>query len=1240
MSSKEKGGHGKGNYEKSHRYSSERKNKPGNQDKRKQSSSEEEKAQKKNQKKEEPVPKQSEEQLAKEQEELKRQAEEEEKERERQKLEDEKKAATEAKSSAEERVKNRLKLRQENADIANNRPNEGFFKKLDSSMKKNTTFVKKLRTMTEQQRDSLINEFNGLNLSKFIQEAVTNLVDAKMKVSDVSAVAAMCSLFHQRYAEFTPLFKKNFSKNFDGIDCKDEDKSGNVSKLRTSLRLLGELVLDGVYGLDNGISLLKNFLQTIVSSDKTSFAYAAVILTIVRHCGEDIAGILPRKHRHWKEELRIELPLLNVINPDQQSIFLCLFKEYYEALSKHIVVSHKTLQNRERQNKQTIGLKGELPADRKEAFEKAQKTHEKLLTSLNSLSELLDEEMPDLPEDEQNESEDMGTVNVFTPLKGVEYDSETGLWEDEDTRTFYEKLEDLKEKVPQILFKESTTSTSSALQKKRSEKKKHVDRKLRHDINMADDDVMDFYDDVDDNFEQEVLGDDNEEEDPTVGGMAALAETYFQKLPTCVNRDFIDQASEEFLLKLNTKGNRKKLVRNLFTVNRTRLDLLPFYSRLVATLTPCLPEIAPDLVYLLKGSFLSHLRKKDQIHTEAKIKTVRFIGELTKFKVCPKAETLHCLKLLLDNFTHHNIDMACNLLETCGRFLYRSPESHPRMSALLEQMLRKKSAHAFDARHVTMIENAFYYCNPPERQKIQRKIRPPMHEYIRKLLYKDLSKTTTEKVLRQMRKLPWKEEKIKPYAVKCMINVWNIKFNNIRCLANMLAGISDYHDDVAISVVDGVLENIRLGMETNVFRDNQRRLSSIKFLGEMYNYRLIDSQLIFSTLYLMLTFGACVDMSLSELDPPEHLFRIRLICTLLDTCGQYFDRGSTKKKMDCFLIFFQLYIRQKKESECWNENCPFPRDVDFMIADTIESMRPKLKLYSSVEEAQEAANELTKEYEEKIKLISSAPDPNNISGSVDSTDDSNLSPSPFNSSPLAFSPFGRSQSSQDDDEEIAVEDYVMGDGGEEGYGDEFDEDGDQMFMMDEEVTLREAPKHLQCEEDDLFCKEFDRLMGESLTERLTESSTIPHLDIAIPMNLKGKQKKYSTSTSTSVEEEKQSNCVNFVLMMKRNNKQIVKDLNIPMTSDLAANIHHKQLAKQAEHEEMKRLVLDYNQRQEEESYNEMMQQTRVQRKGGYSYNRQHRRGGHHQQQQPVQHTNRLKAKDVEQALFNTTGSRR
>ena len=38
---------------------------------------------------------------------------------------------------------------------------------------------------------------------------------------------------------------------------------------------------------------------------------------------------------------------------------------------------------------------------------------------------------------------------------------------------------------------------------------------------------------------------------------------------------------------------------------------------------------------------------------------------------------------------------------------------------------------------------------------------------------------------------------------------------------------------------------IRMGMEVNNPKLNQRRTSMIKFLGELYNYRIIDSPLIF-----------------------------------------------------------------------------------------------------------------------------------------------------------------------------------------------------------------------------------------------------------------------------------------------------------------------------------------------------------------------------------------------------------
>ena len=63
---------------------------------------------------------------------------------------------------------------------------------------------------------------------------------------------------------------------------------------------------------------------------------------------------------------------------------------------------------------------------------------------------------------------------------------------------------------------------------------------------------------------------------------------------------------------------------------------------------------------------------------------------------------------------------------------------------------------------------------------MDRKVRPPLHQYIRKLLYTDLNKSNTEKILRQIRKLDWDNPDVTSYIVKCLRNVWNLKYFNIR----------------------------------------------------------------------------------------------------------------------------------------------------------------------------------------------------------------------------------------------------------------------------------------------------------------------------------------------------------------------------------------------------------------------------------------------------------------------------
>lgn len=62
-----------------------------------------------------------------------------------------------------------------------------FLRTLDSSIKRNTAVIKKLKQISEDQREGLIDELRGVNLSKFVTEAVAAICDAKLKTSDIQA---------------------------------------------------------------------------------------------------------------------------------------------------------------------------------------------------------------------------------------------------------------------------------------------------------------------------------------------------------------------------------------------------------------------------------------------------------------------------------------------------------------------------------------------------------------------------------------------------------------------------------------------------------------------------------------------------------------------------------------------------------------------------------------------------------------------------------------------------------------------------------------------------------------------------------------------------------------------------------------------------------------------------------------------------------------------------------------------
>jgi regulator of nonsense transcripts 2 len=82
-----------------------------------------------------------------------------------------------------------------------------------------------------------------------------------------------------------------------------------------------------------------------------------------------------------------------------------------------------------------------------------------------------------------------------------------------------------------------------------------------------------------------------------------------------------------------------------------------------------------------------------------------------------------------------------------------------------------------------------------------------------------------------------------------------VKYGNIHLLAILLGALYRYHPDFVVRVVDNVTASISVGLENNDFKFYQRRLAEVKYLGELYNYRMLEHPVIFDAMYKIMTFG-------------------------------------------------------------------------------------------------------------------------------------------------------------------------------------------------------------------------------------------------------------------------------------------------------------------------------------------------------------------------------------------------
>ncbi|KAF9881371.1 MIF4G domain-containing protein [Colletotrichum karsti] len=1065
-------------------------------------------------------------------------------------------------------------------------------KSLDSSLKKNTAFIKRLRTaISAATLNTFLQEIRALSLHKYLSEIVSACYEGLCKLKspgEIEAGVEIVSALHQRFgpSEFTEYLGWLLGKGMATPDksllkslapeVREKEEKERLTRQRVLLRVVTELWLvdvlrtlddvtrpdDATKGATGKVPELKlkahsnksgaaepfplEVLKDLLGHDREHVNLPLLVI-FVKAFSWDVLGVKPTTGEGRKTveedgatkitngaaqgegtEDAIDVDDHPFTPPELQEKFKNILKKYFEDVKSHVLRDQKSIHSQARRNAEAYVKSGEVFEDRQSNFEKQVKSQERLVANAQAIADAIGSDMPDLKDNDDTLAASNGSIGLVKAgdyLRGL--GDGAGIWEDEDERRYYENLVDLKGKVPGILLDDG--------KKKKPDNEEQVGRKADPTDAPEAPKVPDSSDDQSTAIANKTIG--------------AQVDAVLARLPDLTNKDVIDQAAIDFCY-LNSKASRNRLIKALTEVPKGRGDLLPSWARLAATLGRYMPDIPKGLVEYLDAEFRSLQRRKDKDFLgQVRLSNIRYLAELTKFGIVPEHVVFHCLKVSLDDFSRMNIEIICNLLENCGRYLLRNPETSPRMATFLETLQRKKSVQHIGQAERMLIENAVYYVDPPDRPAIQQKERTPMEQFIRKLIYMDMTKRNYSKILKQIRRLHWEEAEVVRILEKVFSKPGKVKFGNIHLLAILLSALYRYHPAFVVKAIDNVMDSIAFGLEQNDFKFYQRRISEVKYIGELYNYRMVEHPVIFDAMYKIMTFGhggVPVHGRLNPFDLPDDFFRIRLIATILETCGMYFAKGVAGKKLDYFLSFFQYYIYTKQ---------PLPMDIEFIVQDTFALTRPQWKLASNLEEASKAF-QLAIAQDQKVSGADK----------VVETDDASI---------------GSSTDDEDGDADLpeAEADEEESDSEDEGEDHELDLSHGDSESEDEAIVVTRQQEQIDPEAEAEFDREYAKMMAESLESRKFERK--PLFDVPLPVRGKSKE---TTSGPDSGETAAPapSSTMAFSLLTKKGNRQQTRTVELPSDSTFAVAMKNQQQAEREEQQRIKNLVLNYDLRENED----------------------------------------------------------
>eukprot|EP00484_Ammonia_sp_Unknown_P017151 CAMPEP_0197028026 /NCGR_PEP_ID=MMETSP1384-20130603/7836_1 /TAXON_ID=29189 /ORGANISM="Ammonia sp." /LENGTH=1328 /DNA_ID=CAMNT_0042456963 /DNA_START=29 /DNA_END=4015 /DNA_ORIENTATION=- len=702
-----------------------------------------------------------------------------------------------------------------------------------------------------------------------------------------------------------------------------------------------------------------------------------LVLTFLKYANEECLGSVSAALRVHYEALgkEVEPQFHDILSEKQREQLMELVVSYYNKISDKYLELDLKLRKQVKLNKTILIERGSISDARQEITDKLRNVVSSLKHNIDSFClhlHCVQRPVP-LPFDDELELKIDGKDVTLTDAQNASF------FDDEVSRSFYESLPHLKENIPGSLLQGDVIKNFDKIKNAESNNPRQHgdddddgDDDNENEIDNVDlnempkylinnDDIMDDtlnienvdFDEVA-SEEAENGGAESEKAGNQKGGDIKSMKQLMAALQCMGSRKETEHIAERFCY-LNSKNNRKYLALYLSQIKSDQITRLPFYARFIAILNLCDINIGDRVCLSIEKEFyrLFFSQNKKWL-MDAKMSNLSFIAELTKFSLFPFNSVFAILEKLSKKFNNESIELISFFMYQCGRFLYKNPLTHFRLNKVLKYLRRRQIQTNLDPFLKQHILNAIYACKPSETAASQKyQELSAWQQYVEHLLYYRLNHGNKQSVLRKLRKLDWKDQAVKAFVVERLFTLHYLNFNKIGCVAAIIQGLNCYHA-ISTTIVDNVCEEIRIGLEEEDFTQEQRRLAYVKFLGELYTYKAVNSQVIMDTLYLFITYNVDVEQPMTSASPTDDddaiiHFRICLCCMLLETCGKYLRKGRLKARCDRFLLYFQRFIAL---------HLPTPFPIEWWVNDVFKYIAPNLKRLHDLHEILEKIQQI------------------------------------------------------------------------------------------------------------------------------------------------------------------------------------------------------------------------------------------------------------------------------------------